>query len=100
MMFGTGRLIRAIKAAVRAAMEEHDADKESPSSVRRLDLREGDIVVITYDRKLSLEAMKQIRQTWDQFFPQVKAVVFDDGMDVAVMHAATKDAPPVRAGGK
>ena len=57
--------------------------------VRKLDVEDGDLLVITSHRRLSTEQAKHLGQTIDQVAGavglKVTALVLDDGMDLKVI---------------
>ena len=57
--------------------------------VRKLDVEDGDLLVITSPRRLSMEQAKRLGQTIDQVAGavglKVTALVLDDGMDLKVI---------------
>ena len=61
--------------------------------VRKLDVEDGDLLVITSPRRLSMEQAKRLGQTIDQVAGavglKVTALVLDDGMDLKVIRKCT-----------
>ena len=61
--------------------------------VRKLDVEDGDLLVITSPRRLAMEQAKRLGQTIDQVAGavglKVTALVLDDGMDLKVIRKCT-----------
>jgi hypothetical protein len=90
-MISLPRFIRAVKAALLK-----DEGKVFPVSVRRLELRDGDVVVLKFSVPLSVEAVIHIRDSWTQLFPNVKPVILGSSVDISVL--AGVDITAARAG--
>jgi hypothetical protein len=53
--------------------------------IKSLDLRDGDIVIIKHPGCISHVAIDNITQSWNRKFPNIKAVVLSEGMDINVL---------------
>lgn len=47
--------------------------------IEKLDVRDGDLFVITFPGSISADVAERIRAQWEHAFPNRKAVVFGDG---------------------
>lgn len=70
-------------------------DDAIDEKIRKLDLVDGDCIVITSPRTLRMEAAERIRSSLmtviDRLGVKVQAIILDDGMDIKVLR--TSDLP-------
>jgi hypothetical protein len=52
--------------------------------IRVLEVKPGDIAVLTTPRALPPEAVANLKAAWEAHAPNVKCMVFEDGLDVKV----------------
>lgn len=55
--------------------------------LQRLELKPGDVFVLSVPRELSNEEARIIRKQWDDNMPGVKLIVLSEGMTLGVVSA-------------
>jgi hypothetical protein len=60
--------------------------------VNTIEIREGDVLVVTSDMKLHISEREAIRKTLLEHFPGTKSIVLDRGFDLAVVRKEALDA--------
>lgn len=87
------RIVRAVRGAVRRALEEYETNKQLPISIRRLQAAPGDTLVITTEHELRPELQRTIAEQIRSHFPGCRVLVLESGFNLAIV-AGLDQVPP------
>ena len=81
-----GWIADIIESAVIRAMNEIQAKPEYAGTIKKLRLEPGEVLCVFSQHRLTPDATRDIQDAMSQYFHNRKCLIFDEGMDLRVLH--------------